>query len=149
MALIAPMIKDERGRAVPVVRELARAPMWPWKTPPRRLVSAPARRWMLISGWTGLAIIALAVVVCIVAATASGSAAANVAVGVLVIFAVAYVVVGFLQSWHWTGPGRQAAARAMALGGTCPSCGYGIAGVPRGDHGLTACPECASLWRVG
>lgn len=54
-----------------------------------------------------------------------------------------------LYNWHWSGPGRRYAARAMAADGVCPACGYGVAGVPAGTDGLTICPECAAAWRVG
>lgn len=30
----------------------------------------------------------------------------------------------------------------------CPSCTYGLAGVPAQPSGLTICPECAAAWRM-
>jgi hypothetical protein len=148
MSITSAMVEDERGQRVPVVAELAPAPRWPWKTPPRQLLSPDAKRWMLIEGMAGLGVIALAIIVSIMVALAGKQAASTAGIIVLVLGVGGYLLLNQLHNWHWSGPGRRFAARAVAHSGTCPSCGYGIAGVPSNDGGLTTCPECASLWRV-
>lgn len=40
----------------------------------------------------------------------------------------------------------EAMRTAMLARQLCPSCGYGLAGVPRGDAGVVACPECQACW---
>lgn len=104
---------------------------------------------MYVDGVSGLAIVGLAIAMSVVVAAIGSQSATTAALFSLVFGLGSYFVINQLHSWHWSGPGRRFAARAMAKEGDCPSCGYGIDGVPRGDDGLTTCPECASAWRVG
>ncbi len=103
---------------------------------------------MYIEGTAGLGVIGLAIALSIVVASVGQQSATTGAMYSLGFGFGTYLLLNGLHSWHWTGPGRHFASRAMASTGTCPSCGYGIGSVPKGDNGLTTCPECASVWRV-
>ena len=103
---------------------------------------------MYVEGISGLGVIALAVAMSIVVAGAGSQRVSFIGIVTLLGAMALYFVINQLHNWHWTGPGRSAAARAMAREGACPSCGYGLTGVPSGDDGLTTCPECASAWRM-
>ncbi len=149
MGISEPKVDDERGRRVRVVAELGSAPRWPWKTPPWQLLSPMAKRWTFIDGTVGLGVIGLAIALSIVVGSIGRQSASTAGIISLVFGVGLYLLLNQLHNWHWTGPGRQYAARAMAANGTCPSCGYGIGSVPEGGDGLTTCPECASAWRVG
>src|SRR5690606_27708851 len=37
---------------------------------------------------------------------------------------------------------------AMTRSGLCPSCAYGIGGIPPEPDGCTVCPECTAAWRL-
>lgn len=39
-------------------------------------------------------------------------------------------------------------ARVMLRHRCCPHCGYSLRELPREDDGVTACPECGSVWRL-
>jgi len=104
---------------------------------------------MYVEGSAGLGVIALAIVMSIIVAMASSQRVTTVGIVMLLGAMGLYVLINQLHNWHWSGPGRRYAARVYAAQGTCPSCGYNIAGLPRGEDGLTTCPECASAWRVG
>ena len=148
MGITEAMVEDERGRRVPVIRDLATVPRWPWKTPPPQLLSPKARRWMYVEGTAGLGVIGLAIALSIVVASVGRQSATTAGMWSLILGFGTYLLLNALHSWHWTGPGRHFAARAMASSGTCPCCGYGIRSVPKREDGLTICPECASVWRV-
>ena len=103
---------------------------------------------MYLEGSARVGLIALSIVVSIAVAAVNQQGMTTAGLYVLGLCFLGFVVIRARRGWHWTGPGRQFAARAMAHAGTCPSCGYGIASVPKDDDGLTTCPECASVWRV-
>lgn len=37
---------------------------------------------------------------------------------------------------------------AMTRSGLCPSCAYGIGGIPSESDGCVVCPECSAAWRM-
>lgn len=40
----------------------------------------------------------------------------------------------------------EAMRTAMLTRSLCPTCGYGLAGVPSDDAGMVGCPECGACW---
>lgn len=149
MAIADAYIVDERGKRVQAVPEITPAPRWPWKVPPETLLSPDAKRWMILSSLGELCILASSIIIITLFSLVYYNHARSTPIIIFVALIGAWFVLHQIHHWHWSDPGRRHAARAMAAGGTCPSCGYGIAGVPSGADGLTICPECASAWRVG
>jgi hypothetical protein len=59
-------------------------------------------------------------------------------------------LIGLLQISNRLETLRQDAAIEYRLSvGLCPSCVYGLTGVPAKADGLTICPECSAAWKLG
>ncbi|UYV11286.1 MAG: hypothetical protein NCW75_08210 [Phycisphaera sp.] len=149
MAITSAKVDDENGRRVPVVPELSSAPRWPWNIPSARILSPSVRRWMVCEGLIGLIGLGLAVLCALIAVAVQNRTGALILMAMMLVCVGLWLVLNQIHHWIWTGPGRQFAARAMAADGTCPSCGYGIAGVKPGHNGLATCPACSGAWHVG
>lgn len=149
MAITDAKVDDERGRRVTVMRAMWPAPRWPWNVPDYRCLSPRIRRSMVYAGLLEIAFLGSAVLAGMLAFTTDSRAGAFTVLSAMAASFLGWFIVNQVYHWAWTGRGRRFAARALAAHGTCPSCGYGIAGVRQDRDGLTTCPECASAWRVG
>jgi hypothetical protein len=71
-------------------------------------------------------------------------------IGSTVVFGVMFLFSFIMTLWTykvtWRSPihGRD----ALLAAGICPSCAYGIAGIPPGSEGCVVCPECEAAWRL-
>lgn len=156
MAITDAKVDDERGKRVVVDRDLASPPSFKNRKYPPGSFSTATLRWRAAERWTVGSSLALFCTMLplgflglrFLSSTVFDFIGNTIVLLWFVSVPVAYVV-HLVSRWHWSGPGRRYAARALAARGTCPRCGYGITGVPSDADGLTTCPECASAWRVG
>ena len=150
-----PMVADERGRDVPVVRELR----WP-PGPVALLRKRPALPMLAhniaFSYWVGAVYIAVkaGIITLVWLKVATGAAGSGGIVvqgtGVLLLMGLWPVPVLALLGWGlWTWRGRRNAARFMASRGACPSCGSSLLGLSEREDGYVVCGTCLSAWKVG
>lgn len=151
------MVADERGRAVPVVRELQSLPgpvaVWRKRVAlPRSLRRSVITTWFMI-GYLGA----------IWAFPAVGVFTALAGIGVMFgdllrlpefrawvlvwMCAPAMLLMAVQASWAWSG--RHKASRFMAARGCCPSCGVSLLGTTEDANGLAMCVKCRAAWKLG
>lgn len=151
------MVTDERGRDVPVVRELRSlpGPVAVWRT--RVALSKTLRKnvittWVLTGYLAGIWV--LPAVGMIAALTGVGVTLAELlgmpefrAWVLIWMAAPAMFLMAVQASWAWSG--RQKASRFMAARGSCPSCGASLLGAREHASGLVVCKSCRAAWKLG
>ncbi|MFI4916696.1 MAG: hypothetical protein ACIAS6_09365, partial [Phycisphaerales bacterium JB060] len=155
--LLAAMVTDERGRDVPVVRELQSLPspiaVWRRRVAlPRRVRVGVMTMWIIIgylgAAWCFVLGSTASVLLSIGVGLDDLSLVQELRVPALFWLSMpALFLLGLQASWAWSG--RQKAARLMAARGTCPSCTGSLPGAPEDADGLVRCPGCQASWRLG
>ncbi len=155
--MLQAMVTDERGRDVPVVRELRSlpGPMAVW----RKRVMLPKRvRGSLVTTWITLG---YGAVFWSVLVGMMGFAVLSVGMGfydlaglredrwwgVFWLSAPAVVLIGVQAMWAWSG--RRKAALMMAAHGACPSCRASLLGRAEDKEGVVQCGTCQAHWKLG
>ncbi len=150
-------VTDERGRDVPVVRELQSlpSPVAVW----RKRVALPKHvRVSVMTAWGFIGYASAAwcfITVSITTVLLSFSSGIDVVAEtrefrVMALFwlsAPAMFLLGIQASWAWSG--RQKAARLMAARGMCPSCTATLLGAREHDDVCVGCGTCQASWRLG
>lgn len=151
------MVTDERGRDVPVVRELRSLPgpiaVWRKRVAlPRRVRAGVMTTWIMIGYLSALW--ALPVLGLAIALSGMGLILedllrmAEVRGWVLFWLSIPAVLLLAVQTiWAWSG--RRKAAKFMAARGGCSSCGTSLLGTIEDGEGMVACPSCDAAWRLG
>jgi len=153
--LLTAMVTDERGRDVPVVREL-RWPPGPIKLLRKQPPLPMLTRRVAISYWVGAVYLSLKAGVITVLwlklSTGGGGSLAVVVqgTGTLLLMGLWPVPLLALVGWTlWVWRGRRNAARFTASRGACPSCGDSLLGTMEQQDGHVMCGSCDAAWKLG
>ncbi|UYV13931.1 MAG: hypothetical protein NCW75_06485 [Phycisphaera sp.] len=154
--LLQAMVTDERGRDVPVVRELRSLPgpiaVWRKRTStPPRVAGIYQCLWIgtvyiLVKGSLYTGFLAYATISTI--GISVGEAVEQMLFIPLSMLGMVAVLVLTMRC-VWAFWGRSVSARLMASRGRCPSCGSSLVAGGSDDGGVTTCESCSAAWHVG
>ena len=140
-------ISDDRGRRVPLCRVQDLGPEVD-PTVREAVGGSNIRLWHVVPSLVTVAIVVVGVRVW---RRSGGGSRTTLVTDVLrqgVATLIAFTILAGL-AWVWAAwRGAKAARRAYLAGSVCPSCGYGLAGLPVEADRCVVCPECSGAWRL-